>query len=540
MPVSWSGRDFLLGARKVPYPLRRLFKRHVLHGRVADDEVFDLDLETKQVDGESLDGHDMARARRGGLVQRDRHQTASAGQTEPVPVAVVQGSGDYAEGVRRAATTGDANQAQPASHRAVRQPGAPKCSRHGKRSALVTRPHPCLPLGREGQDGHRSSVGVVSFLKTPRSGLHDATSGYASRVNTAQSPDRDKDPAEAPDVQALLPMVRRVVGARVGTHNAAQDLVQETLARVLAAAGRIDPATMEAYAITTARNLIATMWRDEDRQARNVHRALEISLPDTPDDEIVAAEEKTALAEALDRLTLQERETLLAHELGGLGTRELAEESGTSVGAVAAQLHRTRARLRVEYLIALGHREPPTAQCRPVLLALSTASRRRQRELDADQHLLECAFCSAAAPTLLGRGRSRDDEVRIAIESDADIVKARQTARVVASGVGFSGTELTVLATAVSEVSRNIVRFAGAGQVVVEVLTTPRLGIRIVARDAGPGIPDVGQAMGDGFSTYAGLGLGLPGAQRLMDEFTVVSEIGRGTTVTMTKWHRER
>jgi len=91
----------------------------------------------------------------------------------------------------------------------------------------------------------------------------------------------------------------------------------------------------------------------------------------------------------------------------------------------------------------------------------------------------------------------------------------------------------------VSEVARNIVRFAGAGEVVIELIDGPRQGVQIVARDAGPGILDVDLALTDGYSTYDGLGLGLPGARRLMDEFAVASEPGRGTTVTMTKWRQE-
>lgn len=87
-----------------------------------------------------------------------------------------------------------------------------------------------------------------------------------------------------------------------------------------------------------------------------------------------------------------------------------------------------------------------------------------------------------------------------------------------------------------SEVARNIVRFASSGEVTIELLERPRTGIRVVARDTGPGIRDIDRALEDGFSTYDGLGLGLPGSRRLMDEFSIVSEPGRGTTVTMTKW----
>ena len=82
-------------------------------------------------------------------------------------------------------------------------------------------------------------------------------------------------------------------------------------------------------------------------------------------------------------------------------------------------------------------------------------------------------------------------------------------------------------------------RFAERGEVFLELLDTPRPGLRVVARDTGPGIADVDRAMTDGYSTYHGLGLGLPGARRLMDEFEVTTERGRGTTITMTKWRRE-
>ena len=97
-----------------------------------------------------------------------------------------------------------------------------------------------------------------------------------------------------------------------------------------------------------------------------------------------------------------------------------------------------------------------------------------------------------------------------------------------------------MIATAVSEIARNIVKFATRGEFVFSVLDEDgRKGLKVVARDSGPGIPDVEQAMKDGYSTYRGLGLGLPGARRLMDEFDVMSEVGTGTTVTMIKWRPE-
>jgi RNA polymerase sigma factor (sigma-70 family) len=346
------------------------------------------------------------------------------------------------------------------------------------------------------------------------------------------SPDR-RGP---PDVAAVIPIVRRIVAARVPDRATADDLVQETLARVLPAVDRIEPGMLEPYAIVTARNVVASMWRDRDRQQRHQHRVVDLRPSPSPDEDVLAEEDRTAMAEALTHLSERERSTLLAHEVSGQDTRSLAAELGSTAGAVAAQLNRTRARLRVEYLLAAERIDPPTDRCRPVLLAISGGDRRRQREVDAARHLLECASCARLSEPLMGRGRSRDDEVRVAVRSDADVVAARQAARELAGRLGFSATEQTEIATAVSEVVRNIVRFAEAGSVLLELVDQPPRGIRITARDSGPGIEDVAQALSDGYSTYQGLGLGLPGARRLMDEFAVVSERGRGTTVTMTKW----
>jgi RNA polymerase sigma factor (sigma-70 family) len=352
----------------------------------------------------------------------------------------------------------------------------------------------------------------------------------------------DPPDAERPhtDLAALAPMVRRIVAARVPDGATADDLVQETLVRVLAAASRIEPGMLEPYAIVTARNVVSSLWRERDRHQRNQHRIVDLLPAGSPDEDLLAREEQSAVAQALARLSDRERETLLAHEVSGQDTRSLAVELGSTAGAVAAQLNRARARLRVEYLFARDRIEPPTDRCRPVLLALSGGDRRRQREVDAARHLLECDLCARLSQPLLERAAARDDQISIPISCDGDIVAARQAARELASRLGFGRTDLTLIATAVSEVARNIVRFAGGGEVVVALLDQPRRGVQVVARDTGPGIADVEQALMDGYSTYQGLGLGLPGARRLMDEFAVVSEVGRGTTVTMTKWCGER
>lgn len=128
-------------------------------------------------------------------------------------------------------------------------------------------------------------------------------------------------------------------------------------------------------------------------------------------------------------------------------------------------------------------------------------------------------------------------ETRVLIRSDSDIVTARQQGRELARQVGFIGSDLTVIATAISELGRNILTYAGSG----EILLCPahvgnKHGIMVVARDEGPGIPDINLALQDAYSTSNSLGLGLPGTRRLMDEFEIHSVVGRGTTVTVKKW----
>jgi serine/threonine-protein kinase RsbT len=133
-------------------------------------------------------------------------------------------------------------------------------------------------------------------------------------------------------------------------------------------------------------------------------------------------------------------------------------------------------------------------------------------------------------------------EELIRIESDADVVTARQRAREMAAGLELTSTDQTLLATAISEVARNITTYATRGEVVLSVVRDNggREGIRVVARDNGPGIEDVERALQDGFTSGGGLGLGLPGARRLVDEFEIESAPSEGTTVTLVKWSRAR
>ena len=129
------------------------------------------------------------------------------------------------------------------------------------------------------------------------------------------------------------------------------------------------------------------------------------------------------------------------------------------------------------------------------------------------------------------------EESVVPIGSSADIVTARQRGRALAAALGFAGSDLTLIATAISELARNIIEYATAGEIVLSHEDTDgRPGIVIVARDEGPGIPDVSRALSAGYSTGPGLGLGLPGVRRLMDDFEITSHAGRGTTVSVRKW----
>lgn len=338
------------------------------------------------------------------------------------------------------------------------------------------------------------------------------------------------------DLHEMRTIVRRVIGSRVRDPHLVDDLVQETLAKVLGSWDRIDPATTIPYAITTARNVVASTWRQADTSDRNLHRVVDLLPVDRPEDSLLGREEGEAVATALTRLPDRERELLLAHDVEGRDLASLAAEQRSSAGAVAAQLKRTRARLRVEYLLAMDRSDPPTPQCRPVLLALSGGDRRRQLELDVAGHLLACSYCEELGRPLSDRS-GEDGTTRIPVAKDADVVLARKAGRQLAADLGFSPTDGTVIATAISEVTRNIVKFAGTGEVRLRRIDSDgRAGLEVVARDAGPGIPDVELAISDGHSTYGGLGLGLPGCRRLMDEFDLASEPGRGTTIVMRKW----
>lgn len=135
--------------------------------------------------------------------------------------------------------------------------------------------------------------------------------------------------------------------------------------------------------------------------------------------------------------------------------------------------------------------------------------------------------------------QASEHETVMPLRTDVDVLKVRKYGKELAAALHFSNSERTIIATAISEIARNTVLYAKSGCMHLKLIRNgARRGLLIVAEDAGPGIPDLKLAMQDGYTTSRGLGIGLPGARRLMDEFDIVSEVGKGTVITMKKWER--
>ncbi|MDQ3767468.1 MAG: sigma-70 family RNA polymerase sigma factor [Actinomycetota bacterium] len=206
------------------------------------------------------------------------------------------------------------------------------------------------------------------------------------------------------DVLELTPIVRRVLRARVHDPEAVEDLVQETLARLIEARPRISDDGLTAYAVVTARNLAASLGRQETRRRDHLHRLVDLRTPPTPEEETLRQEEGAAVSAALAKLSPREK-TAIVERVGGKDTVTLAREMDSTPGGVAVQLARARAKLRVDYLLALKKTNPPSATCRQVLVALSAGDQRRQQALDAGDHLLKCEHCSSLSEPVLQRRR---------------------------------------------------------------------------------------------------------------------------------------
>jgi RNA polymerase sigma factor (sigma-70 family) len=198
------------------------------------------------------------------------------------------------------------------------------------------------------------------------------------------------------EVLVVEPVIRRVVAARADPADV-DDLVQDCLERLLVARKRLAPEAILPYAVVTARNLVSSQAKSTMRRAAAVPRIADASEPDRPEDVVLAGEARRAMKVALSRLSRSERKEILAYYNGGSAP---AGEATQSRGALRVRMSRTRAKLRLEYLLAFRHLELPTPLCRSVLLAISAGDRRRQREFNAAQHLLDCGTCAALSEPL--------------------------------------------------------------------------------------------------------------------------------------------
>lgn len=213
-------------------------------------------------------------------------------------------------------------------------------------------------------------------------------------------------PSARPDrVVGLEPLLRRLIGARVSDAATVDDLVQETLARILVVETRLDDASVEAYAIVTAQNLVRSHARAEERRQRLLPHLFDPRQPEDPANRATEQEERRALSDALGQLSPLDRDSLIAHHVEGVDTATLGRQHGGSARAVSVRLARARARLRVEYLLARRPTQLPTSACKPVLLALSSGDQRRQKALKAGEHLQTCPSCAALCGPLVQRRR---------------------------------------------------------------------------------------------------------------------------------------
>jgi RNA polymerase sigma factor (sigma-70 family) len=220
------------------------------------------------------------------------------------------------------------------------------------------------------------------------------------------------DPLDEPTILDVQAEVRRYVTAVLDNGEAApdtsaEDIAQEAIARLLENAWRLDRSAAAGYALATARNLLISTRRSRNLAERHAPRLVEIEPPGDPQEAVVRAEERAALARALRRLPPKERDVLVQREVRARSLTDVAAEIGAKPAAVAATAARARGRLRLEYLLALHRIDLPTARCRPVLTALALGHRGRQADLGAGRHLATCTVCGELAVALSARDRHR-------------------------------------------------------------------------------------------------------------------------------------
>lgn len=263
---------------------------------------------------------------------------------------------------------------------------------------------------------HRQGMIVVaargrsSVVAADKKGLSVMSDGSAESVpdGRATSPPSSPRPGVTgvdehhEKLLELQTPLRRFVASRVRETHHVDDIVQETMLRMLQVAPRLEHDSLSAYAFTVARNLIVAGARSEVTAQRNLPRLVERREPVRPDTAATDAEARRALGAALAKVTPSVRLQLLARDLDRRPLHEVAGESNVSPGVLASQLHRARAKLRVDYLLALRQITLPSATCQKVLVAISAADQRRQTSLQAGQHLAGCPVCSELSLPLVG------------------------------------------------------------------------------------------------------------------------------------------
>ncbi|MEJ7584444.1 MAG: sigma-70 family RNA polymerase sigma factor [Acidimicrobiales bacterium] len=225
---------------------------------------------------------------------------------------------------------------------------------------------------------------------------------HGGAENRAAAPTHEADP----DLTAAAAAVRLLLRSRLRDAEMVDDLHQETMERVLRVRGRLDPSTVVPYAVTVAKNLVVGNARHQSVADRNQHRLADQDAVEGLDEHLLREEDRVAVSAALDGLSTDARAELVAHVIEGRSTIDLADRAGGSAGGIAARLARSRARMRLDSLLAVRKITLPTPDCHPVLLAFSAADRRRQEALGAADHLLVCDACRELAPPLLERRRA--------------------------------------------------------------------------------------------------------------------------------------
>lgn len=215
----------------------------------------------------------------------------------------------------------------------------------------------------------------------------------------------DREPVEDADISEAATAVRRFLSSRVQDRALVEDITQEALLKLVEARDRLGREELVPYAVTVAKNLIIGGARSKAVAQRHLHRLASHGVAPAPDDLLLREEDGRALRTALAGMPEDDRELLVAHVVRGEDTATLAAARGGTAGGVAARLSRTRARARVDFLLASRGVVLPTGRCRPVLLSLSAADKRRQGALAAGEHVLGCSTCADLVPALLERRR---------------------------------------------------------------------------------------------------------------------------------------